>query len=50
VRRLRGRWLGRLLRAGAVGQDPGWAFWLSRQLDWADWRAIGYYMRTRESM
>jgi hypothetical protein len=50
VRRLRGRWLGRSLRAGAVGQDPGWAFWLSRQLDWADWRAIGSYLRARESM
>jgi hypothetical protein len=49
VQRLRGRWLGRLLRAGWGSRDPGWALWLSRQLDWADWRAIGAYLLARES-
>lgn len=48
IQRLRGRWLGRLLRAGARGGDRGWFVWLLRQLSWADLRDVVAYARRRE--
>lgn len=45
VRRLRGRWLGRLLRAGLGGWKLGWAWRLSRRMGRAGWGAIRDYRR-----
>lgn len=44
---LRGRWLGRLLRAGARSGNLGWGLWLLRQLSWGDLRAVVVYLRER---
>jgi glycosyltransferase involved in cell wall biosynthesis len=47
VHRLRGRWLGRLVRACLGSRDPGWYSWLFRQLTLADYRSILAYLRER---
>lgn len=45
VQHLRGRWLGRLLRAGLRSGYPGWFLWMLRQLSFADWRSLATYIR-----
>jgi hypothetical protein len=47
VQRLRGRWLGRLLRAGAGGWKLGWVWRLSRRMGQAGWRDILACQRSR---
>lgn len=49
VRRLRGRWLGRLLRAGGRSGDVGWNLRQVRQLTREDFSAVKAYLRMRET-
>jgi glycosyltransferase involved in cell wall biosynthesis len=49
VRRLRGRWLGRLLRAGALSGQTGWFLRWLRQLSTDDLGAILAYLARRKT-
>jgi len=48
VQRLRGRWLGRLLRAAVRGGKVGWTLWLWRQISLDDIHAVRILLRERD--
>jgi hypothetical protein len=47
VGRVRGRWLGRLLRAGLFQNDAGWSLRLLGRLNLKDYQAVIAYLRER---
>lgn len=50
VQRLRGCWLGRLLRAAVRGGNLGWNLWLGRQISLDDLRAVRIYLGERDKV
>jgi Glycosyl transferase family 2 len=47
VERIRGRWLGKIIRASSI-KDPGWLLHLIGHLQMDDFRAVLAYLRVRE--
>jgi hypothetical protein len=47
VERIRGRWLGKIIRASSI-KDPGWLLHLIGHLQMDDFRALLAYLRVRE--